>query len=98
MRSLLLAGLIFLGGTVLAVGETWSVSVVDQELGTPLQSTKLTVSGSAQLYTADAQGLVKIDLPATVNTLILTASYPGYEVQKVALLPGVRTVVVKMLL
>jgi hypothetical protein len=98
MKGFFLAGIIFLGGVALAAGESWTVRVIDQELGTPLQGTKLTVSGSAQLYITDAQGLVKINLPETGTTLILTARYPGYAVQKTALLPGVSTVVVKMLL
>ncbi len=99
MKTPFLVGLFLFPWLAFAVGTdpaSISVSVVDQELETPLEGVRLEISGTANRFFTDAQGLATVTLPAS-DRLLLVAQLPGYETKKLAVKPG-EHVVVKLLL
>jgi hypothetical protein len=59
-----------------------TVTVIDQELGTPLQGVRLTVRGVSGVFATDADGKAALSLPEGGGALLITAALPGYQTKK----------------
>lgn len=99
MRRLLLPLLLAFSTPALwALPQELAVTVIDQDLGTPLQGVRLTVRGVEGTYQTDAAGKVTISRASGGAPQLLIARLPGYETKKVVVLAGTHALEIKMVL
>ena len=72
----------FLRLTLWASAKDLTVTVIDQDLGTPLEGVRLSVRGVEGTFKTGADGKATIGLPAGHNAALVTAELPGYETKK----------------
>lgn len=72
------------------------VTVIDQDLGTPLEGVRLTVRGVEGKFQTDAEGKASIGLPAGIGTVLIAAALPGYEPKKALARAGDHTLLIKL--
>ncbi len=74
------------------------ITVVDQDISTPLEGVRLTVRGVPGSFQTGADGAATVALPAGSGALLVTAQLPGYEPAKAVARAGETKLLIKMAL
>ena len=74
------------------------VTVVDQDLDTPLEGVRLTLPGVAGVVQTGSDGKATLTIPSGTPSVLMTARLPGYKLKRTIVKAGERSLLVKMIL
>jgi len=73
-------------------GETITITVSDRDLSIPLEGVTISSRSNGIQTITDESGIAFIEIPEGGSRAMLTAELPGYQMQRVFLIPGERSV------
>lgn len=74
------------------------ISIIDRDLGIPLEGVKVELLGSGEIYYSDMDGIIHLNIPNIEDRFLLLFTTPGYEEQRYSVDNETETLYVEMIL